>query len=174
MGPKTERAYRTILQWITSGQQPPGSSLPPERTLTEKLDIGRTALRQALARLVAEGKLEVHDRSAYTVPAPPPDTVKVQPVTYTVSVFPEGHRARRYFTLTLEYRGEGMWAVKDDDMCLDRDGNWSYELRTSKRGAEWLAAHRFDFETARALAVQAAPHLNVNGRSAAEVLAQQP
>ncbi|MFC7883382.1 NUDIX domain-containing protein [Streptomyces sp. NPDC057376] len=39
-----------------------------ERKLTEELGIGRTALRQVLARLVSEGALEVRGRSSYRVP----------------------------------------------------------------------------------------------------------
>lgn len=60
MGPKSERVYRTIREWITTGKYLPGSKIPSERTLSEELDIGRTALRQVLAKLVAEGKIEVH------------------------------------------------------------------------------------------------------------------
>ncbi|MBT2387248.1 NUDIX domain-containing protein [Streptomyces sp. ISL-11] len=69
MGPKTARVDKTIRQWIASGKLSPGDKLPSERTLVEQLDIGRTALRQVLARLVAEKVLEVRGRSSYVVPA---------------------------------------------------------------------------------------------------------
>ncbi|MBR8641736.1 GntR family transcriptional regulator [Streptomyces tuirus] len=68
MGPKSERVYRTIREWIAEGRYSPSSKLPSERTLSEDLEIGRTALRQVLARLVAEGVVEVHGRSSYRVP----------------------------------------------------------------------------------------------------------
>ena len=68
MGPKSERVYRTIREWIAEGRYSPGSKLPSERTLSEDLEIGRTALRQVLAKLVAEGVVEVHGRSSYRVP----------------------------------------------------------------------------------------------------------
>ncbi|MGP2436087.1 NUDIX domain-containing protein [Streptomyces sp. JW3] len=68
MGPKSERVYRTIREWIAAGRYSPGSKLPSERTLSEELEIGRTALRQVLAKLVAEGVVEVHGRSSYRVP----------------------------------------------------------------------------------------------------------
>lgn len=71
MGPKTAKVYETILARLNSGELEPGSKLPSERSLTEELHIGRTALRQVLARLVAEGAIEVHGRSAYRVPAGP-------------------------------------------------------------------------------------------------------
>ena len=69
MGPKSERVYRTIREWIAAGRYSPGSKLPSERTLTEELDIGRTALRQVLAKLVNERVIEVHGRSSYRVPS---------------------------------------------------------------------------------------------------------
>lgn len=68
MGPKSERVYRTIREWISTGKYLPGTKLPSERTLSENLDIGRTALRQVLARLVQERVIEVHGRSSYRVP----------------------------------------------------------------------------------------------------------
>ncbi|MFE6360167.1 NUDIX domain-containing protein [Streptomyces sp. NPDC057806] len=68
MGPKSERVYRTIHEWISTGKYLPGTKLPSERTLCEELEIGRTALRQVLAKLVAERVIEVHGRSSYRVP----------------------------------------------------------------------------------------------------------
>lgn len=69
---KTARVERTIREWLGEGKFSPGDKMPSERTLTADLDIGRTALRQVLARLVAEGVLEVHDRSSYRVPVAAP------------------------------------------------------------------------------------------------------
>lgn len=71
MGPKASKAYTNIREWLDRGQIAPGEKLPSERTLVETLAIGRTALRQVLARLVAEGAIEVHGRSSYRVPAGP-------------------------------------------------------------------------------------------------------
>ncbi|AXG77884.1 GntR family transcriptional regulator [Streptomyces paludis] len=68
MGPKTTKVYETIRDWLASGELAPGDKLPSERTLVERLGIGRTALRQVLARLVSEGALEVRGRSSYRVP----------------------------------------------------------------------------------------------------------
>ncbi|MEU9015700.1 NUDIX domain-containing protein [Streptomyces sp. NPDC048479] len=69
MGPKSERVYRTIREWIEAGKYPAGAKLPSERTMSEDLDIGRTQLRQVLAKLVAERVIEVHGRSSYRVPS---------------------------------------------------------------------------------------------------------
>ncbi|UNO42446.1 NUDIX domain-containing protein [Streptomyces sp. MST-110588] len=68
MGPKTAKVYQTIGERLSSGKYAPGDKLPSERALAEDLNIGRTALRQVLARLVAEGVLEVRGRSSYRVP----------------------------------------------------------------------------------------------------------
>ncbi|MFD7668086.1 NUDIX domain-containing protein [Streptomyces sp. NPDC059788] len=68
MGPKTTKVYETIHEWLAAGKLAPGDKLPSERALVEQLGIGRTALRQVLARLVSEGALEVRGRSSYRVP----------------------------------------------------------------------------------------------------------
>jgi 8-oxo-dGTP pyrophosphatase MutT (NUDIX family) len=68
MGPKTAKVYETLRARLASGEYAPGDKLPSERALVGELGIGRTALRQVLARLVGEGALEVRDRSSYRVP----------------------------------------------------------------------------------------------------------
>lgn len=67
MGPKTQRVYETIRTWIESGRYSAGDKLPSERALSAELEIGRTALRQVLARLVGEHLIKAHDRSSYRV-----------------------------------------------------------------------------------------------------------
>ncbi|WP_328725691.1 NUDIX domain-containing protein [Streptomyces sp. NBC_00259] len=69
METKSARVYRTVREWIASGELAPGSKLPSERTLVDDLDIGRTQLRRVLAKLVAEKVIEVHGRSSYRVPS---------------------------------------------------------------------------------------------------------
>ena len=44
---------------ILSGEVPPGSMLPPERTWSIQLDVSRTTVRGALARLVSEGLVSI-------------------------------------------------------------------------------------------------------------------
>ncbi|MGW4345177.1 NUDIX domain-containing protein [Streptomyces sp. NPDC004690] len=67
MGPKTTKV-ETLRERLASGRYAPGDKLPSERMLVDELGIGRTALRQVLARLVAERALEVRGRSSYRVP----------------------------------------------------------------------------------------------------------
>ncbi|MEU1368637.1 NUDIX domain-containing protein [Streptomyces sp. NPDC005803] len=68
MGPKTTKVYETLQGRLVAGAYSPGEKFPSERALVEELGIGRTALRQVLARLVTEGALEVRGRSSYRVP----------------------------------------------------------------------------------------------------------
>ncbi|MFE4264942.1 NUDIX domain-containing protein [Streptomyces sp. NPDC056883] len=67
MGPKSTRVYQTIRSWIESGKYSPGEKLPSERTMSAELEIGRTALRQVLARLASERLIRAYDRSSYRV-----------------------------------------------------------------------------------------------------------
>lgn len=68
MGPKTAKVYEALRARLASDEYRAGDKLPSERMLVEELGIGRTALRQVLARLVSEGALEVRGRSSYRVP----------------------------------------------------------------------------------------------------------
>jgi len=54
--PKYYRLKELLVELITS--LPPGSPLPPERTLAERYGTSRTTVRQALAELVIEGRLQ--------------------------------------------------------------------------------------------------------------------
>ncbi|AOW88580.1 hypothetical protein BC342_20945 [Streptomyces olivaceus] len=70
MGPKTTQVYETLRARLAAGEYAPGDKFPSERALVEELGIGRTALRQVLARLVSEGRLEVRGgvRTGYRAP----------------------------------------------------------------------------------------------------------
>lgn len=65
----------------------------------------------------------------------------------------------------------GTWAIRWMNRCLGSDGEWDYEPLPSSREDDWLATHRFDLETALRLAVEAAPHITVNGTTAASAIA---
>lgn len=97
---------------------------------------------------------------------------EVRITRYEVSCLPEGDINARGFTLTVEYRGRGLWAVLDGLWCLGTDGEWDYEMRPSEREDGWLATHRFDIETALRLAKEAAPDMTVNGHTVADALSR--
>ncbi|HEY9294510.1 MAG TPA: FadR/GntR family transcriptional regulator [Microlunatus sp.] len=54
---------RQLLGLLTSGDLAPGSRLPPERALAERLGVGRSAVREALASLEILGVVQVRPGS---------------------------------------------------------------------------------------------------------------
>lgn len=100
-----------------------------------------------------------------------PDT-HTRPTRYEVSCLPETHIDAGHFTVTVEYRGRDRWAVlQRGRWCLSTTGEWGYESIPSERTDEWLAAHRFDLDTALRLAREQAPRMTVNGHTVTDVLA---
>ena len=102
------------------------------------------------------------------MPVPEPT---VQVTRYQIGCLPEGHELSSHLSVTVEYRGRDKWAVVDHPYCLSVDGEWHYEIRPSERDDDWLAAHRFDLETALDLAKKAVPLMSVNGWTVERVLA---
>lgn len=92
--------------------------------------------------------------------------VLVEPTRYEVSVLPADDINRLHFTVNVEARGHGRWAVAWHGRCLDANGNWDWEPSPSNRDDDWLDAHRHDLETALDLARDVAPRLTVNGHTA--------
>jgi GntR family transcriptional repressor for pyruvate dehydrogenase complex len=56
-----------IKNLITSGQLKPGEKLPPERKLSEKLSVSRSAVRDAIKKLEFYGILKTHPQSGTVV-----------------------------------------------------------------------------------------------------------
>lgn len=103
-------------------------------------------------------------------PAPAPI---VRPTEYTVSLLPDDDVNHHVFAITVQYRGGGRWAVtRGEHACLGRDGTWAQGVKPYDRGDDWLAAHRFDRETAIELAREAAPAVMVNGITALQAYAR--
>lgn len=111
----------------------------------------------------------------------------IQPTRYVISCLPEGHDDRWTYSLQAEYRGAGLWSVRYRGSYMAADGSrspgfaWSAgpdEPATQdemdsfdNEQNEWLAAHRFDLDTALRLARQLAPTLTYCGRTVADALA---
>lgn len=87
---------------------------------------------------------------------------------YEVSLIPEGDINRNAFLITVEYRGGGKWAVLHCGFCLNAGGGWDYESIPSERADDWLIDHRFPLDEAFLRAKAEAPHVTVNGHTAAE------
>lgn len=92
---------------------------------------------------------------------------------YEVSILPEDDINRDVFAIQVEYRGGGRWAVTRLSSCLGDDGTWDFGIKAYDRGDDWLDAHRFDLDTALKLAKEAAPHVTVNGHTAADAYARR-
>lgn len=100
--------------------------------------------------------------------------VRVQPTEYEVNCLPEDGMDSHAFAITVRYRGEGRWAVqRGEHACLGADGAWADGVKPYGRGDDWLAAHRFDLDTALELAKRAAPLVTVNRYTVADALAMR-
>lgn len=101
--------------------------------------------------------------------------VYMRATAYEVSVFPDEFADASTWTLAVEYRGADRWAVlasAGSRTCLNRDGEWVWEISPSERTDEWLAEHRFTLDEALLLARNHAPGVTMNGLTAVEVLAR--
>ncbi|MFE2872322.1 GntR family transcriptional regulator [Embleya sp. NPDC059259] len=85
--PKYYRLKRH-LQELTN-TQPPGTPVPPERTLAAQFDISRTTVRQALQELVIEGRLE-RAQGRGTFVAKPKVAQSLQLTSYTEDMQAQG------------------------------------------------------------------------------------
>ena len=69
-----KRLYRRIAEQIAAlidaGELPPGSRLPGERELAQRLTVSRPSLREALIALEIEGRVEVRGGSGIYVARP--------------------------------------------------------------------------------------------------------
>lgn len=117
------------------------------------------------------------------MPTPEP-SVKV--TRYEVTCMPPDYPDADVFTVTVEWRGDDLWAVKRGAVSYDAQGSrsWGYvweddrepvtdeEHASYRRGHDaWYDAHRFDLDTALEIAKKVAPLLSVNGWTAEKVLA---
>jgi GntR family transcriptional regulator len=75
---------------ISRGDFPPGSQLPPERELGERYGISRMTVRQALACLVADGTLTVHQGLGTFVAAPKLTANPVHLLSFTEEMIAKG------------------------------------------------------------------------------------
>jgi hypothetical protein len=88
----------------------------------------------------------------------------VDVVTFEVSCFPADAEERRHFKVMVAYRGRDLWAVTDGfGQCLNTDGEWDWEMRSTEREDDWLSTHRFTLDDAIRRAREIAPTLTVNG-----------
>ncbi|WP_030545069.1 GntR family transcriptional regulator [Streptomyces albus] len=85
--PKYYRLKRHLLEMTET--LPPGSPVPPERTLATEFDTSRTTVRQALQELVVEGRLE-RIQGKGTFVAKPKVSQALQLTSYTEDMRAQG------------------------------------------------------------------------------------
>lgn len=106
----------------------------------------------------------------------PDPAVTVRPSRYTVTCLPSGGINSALYSITVEERGQldgqVLWSACWMGQCLNVKGQWDYEPIPSSRTDRWIAKHRFDLDTALALATEAAPLITVNGLTVADALAR--
>jgi GntR family transcriptional regulator len=107
--PKYYRLKRHLTE--LARDQPPGTALPPERTLATEFATSRTTVRQALAELVVEGRLERHQGRG-TFVAKPKVVQVLQLTSYTEDMLSQG-LAPTSQVLTLD-------TVKADELLATR------------------------------------------------------
>lgn len=85
--PKYYRLKRHLLDMTDT--MPPGTPVPPERTLAAEFDTSRTTVRQALQELVVEGRLE-RIQGKGTFVAKPKVSQALQLTSYTEDMRAQG------------------------------------------------------------------------------------
>ena len=135
---------------------------------------GKTRTPEEQAALRAEVEQASRERNEQRRALNNPDgNVVVQATRYSVCAMPLDNPEAHSFTITVEWRGGDRWAVCWIDKCLSASGSWTHERLPSGRSEEFKRRHRFDLETALALARKVAPTLVVNGRTTSSVLKWQ-
>jgi hypothetical protein len=103
-----------------------------------------------------------------TRPAIPEPTATV--VQYSVSCLPRRNPNYRHYVVSVIEREIGRWVVRAEGEIRDSNGDPIQPMAEGDDVAAWAAGHRFDLDTALALARRIAPTLVVNGYTVADAL----
>jgi hypothetical protein len=153
--PNTPRSLHLVMpEWLRTALHAHAPHLAPLLADAHQLHDAENRAHNTYAAAMAEWIADT-PRDAQT----PPETI-VAVTRYTVSVFPEGDRDRKYYALHVELKPRG-WIVTDGAAYYGPDGSEEFSQST---------AHHFaDYDDALDLAKRLAPGLTVNGSTAAEV-----
>jgi GntR family transcriptional regulator len=85
--------YYELRQWLRArvDGMPPGTPVAPERALSQRFNVSRTTVRQALHDLAVEGRI-VRQQGRGTFVAPPKVTQPMQLSSYTQAMSAQGRR----------------------------------------------------------------------------------
>jgi len=145
----SDQAYERIFGLIVSGEFPEKSKLPTEIELADSLNVSRTIVREALARLRDEGIVVSRQGAGTFVQRQQPEKVAngFQPVTSIADV----HRCFE-FRISLEGEAAYLAALRRDERDTDEIGHMLDALETIVKQGSVGALADFDFHFAVARA----------------------
>jgi GntR family transcriptional regulator len=108
-GPK----YYELRQWLRAqvDGMPPGTPVAPERALSERFNVSRTTVRQALHDLAVEGRI-VRRQGRGTFVAPPKVTQPMELSSYTQAMSSQGRRPGSHVVDVAEVDAEAEVAAR--------------------------------------------------------------
>ena len=81
----------------------------------------------------------------------------VRATCYDVTCLPPDNINAHVYTIKVEYRGHGKWAVLNGKRAYDATGDADWEPIPGEREDDWLATHRHTLAEAFAIAGRGAP-----------------
>jgi GntR family histidine utilization transcriptional repressor len=102
-GPLYDQIRRAIRDLVLSGAWPPGTSVPPEHALMERLGASRMTVHRALAQLAREGLITRRRRSGTIVASPPASHAMLD----ILSIPDEVRRLRQDYSYAILQRRDG-------------------------------------------------------------------
>jgi GntR family transcriptional repressor for pyruvate dehydrogenase complex len=113
---RAEQAYRHVLEFIESGRLAAGARLPSEAELEAQLGLSRASVREALARLRAEGRVNSRrGAGSFLTQGRPAEMVRLSTIT-SVPELIEWHE----FRLALESEVASLAAERATDEDIAR------------------------------------------------------
>lgn len=139
---RADIAYRHVRAFIEDGELPTDGRLPSENEFVEKLGLSRASVREALARLRAEGRATSRrGAGSFATTGRPPELVRLSAIRSTHDLI-EWHE----FRVAMESEVVGLAAERrsEEDLRRIRDAqsNLLKKLLTERADREDAAFHR--------------------------------
>lgn len=99
--------------------------------------------------------------------------VQTQITRYDVTAPIKDPESAAAWSIQVERRDVDRWAVTRGRRVLSCRGTWDHEMDEDASDEAWLAEHRFPRGEAIDLAVAALPFVTVNGKTVADILADE-
>lgn len=171
MAPFNSEQIYSLLQWQFRGEIHP-YTCPNEDHENQRVLVPRVG--GLICPACHYRQNWVYEVSTTKYPRETPLPVHEQPTEFRYSALPPDHPESMHFEVTVNYRGQGLWAVIHGTRCWSRENErFEYERLPSGRAEEWLTDHRFLLEEAQQLARRIAPKVSCNGWTVDAVLARE-